>query len=753
MHVLLLIDDMDIGGAQTHVLTLAKGLAQQGNRVCVVSGGGALEGACRAIGARTLSFPRPIRGRELVLYLPRLVLFLARLQKKERFDVLHAHTRRCALLLSLARPLTRGHLPKEWASPPPYRRCALRQALMPARIVTAHARFRPHPRRLCYWGERTIAVSQDLKEHLERHFGVAGHRVQVIPNGIDTKELLARPDRRNPAEFSVTFASRLDADCSRAAFALLDVTPDLARLAERRGRRLRVTLLGGGACLSQLRTLAEQSNRACGKDTVRAVGATDCPPDYFEASDVFVGVSRAALEAAGCGCAVVLGGNEGFGGVLREDNFAAHADENFCCRSCPPVTPEALLCSLTELLDTPRDRLREQIAAVRRLLERSLSLDKTVAETLSVYRAVLGRRRVLSVLIGGYAGCGNLGDDAILRRLVARWQGKTAPASLVPPPQGDRAGQSTPPLAPALDPPLRLRVSALVGACDQGQALFGIPCFDRRRPTAVLRALRKADALVLGGGTLLQNRSAHGGRSLAYYLALLCGARALGRPFYLVAGGCGPLHGRVARRAVACTLRGARGISVRDPLSLSLLTQLGFPQESLSTEPDPVCALSVPGGREREDGANALFCPPCPWSDVLCVAPRAAAPATLAALSEAVAAVCRQKRLFPLFIALDSRRDRAVCAALCRSVGQGSVVTAGDENDLACALSLAHATLSMRLHGLVLAAAGGGRVVALSYDDRDTKLSVFAESEGMPALGAGASAEDITEALLGLGRR
>jgi polysaccharide pyruvyl transferase WcaK-like protein len=170
--------------------------------------------------------------------------------------------------------------------------------------------------------------------------------------------------------------------------------------------------------------------------------------------------------------------------------------------------------------------------------------------------------------------------------------------------------------------------------------------------------------------------------------------------------------------------------------------------KSLSTEDDPVRALPVPLGKEGAKRANALFCPPVPWSNVLCIVPRAASAATLHALGEAVRTICRQKGRFPLFIALDSRRDIAVCDTLCRAVGQGSVIAATDEHALACALSRAHGTLSMRLHGLVLAAAGGGRAVALSYDERDPKLSTFAAHEGIPSLRAGASVEEITAALL-----
>ena len=399
MKILLLIDDLCLGGAQTHVLTLARGLCARGHEVWVASDGGVLEEECRGCGVRTLRFVHPVRAPSLPLYLPRLVCWLLRRQRSTGFDVLHAHTRRCAFLLSLCRPFLPSLTPVGAYAQAPYRRRSLRRALAPARIVTAHARFRPFPRRLCDWGERTIAVSQDLKEHLVRRFGVTPESVCVIPNGIEVDLLRRRPNERDASVFHVAFASRLDGDCSQGAFALLAVVPALKALCQDAGRRLRITLLGGGQCLEALSEQAAQVNRLCGEETVRVVGAVRCPPDYFQTADVFVGVSRAALEAAGCGCAVVLGGNEGFGGVLNADNYADRASENFCCRSGEPLTPRALLSSLTELLHTSPRRLHEQVVAVQRLLEQTLSLDKTVARTLEVYRHTLKRRRLISLLV------------------------------------------------------------------------------------------------------------------------------------------------------------------------------------------------------------------------------------------------------------------------------------------------------------------------------------------------------------------
>ena len=50
----MVTDALDIGGAETHVVTLANGLASLGHDVTVVSGGGRLEGSL--VGVKHLPF-------------------------------------------------------------------------------------------------------------------------------------------------------------------------------------------------------------------------------------------------------------------------------------------------------------------------------------------------------------------------------------------------------------------------------------------------------------------------------------------------------------------------------------------------------------------------------------------------------------------------------------------------------------------------------------------------------------------------
>jgi polysaccharide pyruvyl transferase CsaB len=148
------------------------------------------------------------------------------------------------------------------------------------------------------------------------------------------------------------------------------------------------------------------------------------------------------------------------------------------------------------------------------------------------------------VLLCGYYGEHNLGDDALLEALVAMLPGPVVP---------------------------------LVTACDEAQVRdrFCVATVQRRSLRAVLVALRHCRALVFGGGSLLQDSTSF--RSLLDYALLISTARLQGRTVLLWAQGLGPLRRGRSRLLVRMLLHAVNGISWRDPESAALAASIGVP--------------------------------------------------------------------------------------------------------------------------------------------------------------------------------
>ena len=305
--------------------------------------------------------------------------------------------------------------------------------------------------------------------------------------------------------------------------------------------------------------------------------------------------------------------------------------------------------------------------------------------------------------IGGYAGCGNLGDDAIL--------------------QGYLCG---------LDDNERRGVVVLSGHPRRDRRRFGVRCAGRKNPFAVMYYLLRSRRFLLGGGSLLQNGT--GRLSLLYYLGLLRLARFCGCETELLAAGIGPLRGERAIRSVVRELKKCRFIQLRDANSALFLKKRGISPLKLSVVDDPALLLSAPAPTRRffllrEQGLD-LF------SLYYCVILRSPTPENdgcIPAIAEALRVLAAKTGAAMVFLPLDYDRDIAVTSRVFRYVG-GRIVRPRDVSEALALISGCRRLLSMRLHGLILARALCIPSLAVSPDSFEPKLASFCLEHHIPHL-------------------
>jgi len=269
----------------------------------------------------------------------------------------------------------------------------------------------------------------------------------------------------------------------------------------------------------------------------------------------------------------------------------------------------------------------------------------------------------VKVLVSGYLGQGNLGDEAIFaglaRGLAARGHA----------------------------------VQALSGAPAETRASHGVPAWHRLRDLPW--ALSRADAVVSGGGGLLQDATSH--RSLLYYLGVIRAARATGARVVVVGQSIGPLSDR-GRRAVAGALAGLP-VAVRDAPSQALLAEMGIEAPRFAD-----LALALPLRSVRRIGGVLLV----PRADV------AGARRGLVAVARDAVAAGRPVGVVPLQRGADEEEADAIVAEV-----PGAERRHADTAGRALArCAEADLVVSVRLHGLILAARAGVAHVGVAYDPK-----------------------------------
>ena len=326
--------------------------------------------------------------------------------------------------------------------------------------------------------------------------------------------------------------------------------------------------------------------------------------------------------------------------------------------------------------------------------------------------------------IGGYAGCGNIGDDAILEGYLK-----------------------------GLSPTQRRRKTVVLSGNPRWDGRrFGVRCVGRKNPFSVTASLLQSKVFVCGGGSLLQN--ATGNLSLLYYLGLLWLAKLCGCKTRLMSSGIGPIRGGIAERLVVWTLKGCEQIEVRDRASEHFLLERGFEVERVHLVSDAAGRLELPPASrltfiKRELGLS--------WGqDYFCVVVRQdGCPfgACLGKLSAALRLFLREAKLTPVFVLFDKKYDLDATERVCGAVG-GVICRPYEARDALSVISGARFLVSMRLHALVFASMTGVRSIAISPFDEEPKLASFCKEKGMVHLSpAELTVAGLFEELAKLGER
>ena len=681
--ILMATMGLDIGGAETHIVELTKQLRSMGYDVAVVSNGGVYVPEIEAAGAR--HYQAPLHRRDLGC-MWRSLGILRRVIARERPDVVHAHARIPAFLC--------GKL------------CRVMKVPF---VTTAHWVFRTSGalRYLTDWGSRTVAVSDDIRDYLIREYRLPPEHIRVTINGIDTEKfspavtgegVLAEfgLDRKSPV---VSYVSRMDADRALVARQLLEIAPELSR----RVPGVQLLIAGGGDVFAELEEKAREVNAALGRRAAVMTGPRTDINEIAGAGDVFVGVSRSALEAMSAGKPVIVAGNEGYQGLFTPDRLDEAMQGNFCCRGLEQSRPERLLRDLSAaLLLSPEERVRLGQYG-RQVIQEHYSVRRMARDCLDIYDQV--RRKRHRVLMSGYYGFSNAGDDAILQSIhdgLARASGEIEVTVLSHDPEQTR----------------------------QRYGLNALPSFNLPR---LWHAVGQCDVLLSGGGSLLQDRTST--RSILYYLSVIRMAQLRGKKVMLYANGIGPVGRPANRRRVKRAVERADLVTLRDHSSARELREMGVRRSDLRVTADPVFNMNcAPAGRTGAILAGAGLPQDQPfavisvrdWSGM-----GAGFPGELAGL-------CRHlyeaHGLMSVFVLMQPEHDRDISLAVQKQLTVPSLLLEGSFTppELMGVIARSRLCVAMRLHTLIFAARVAVPLVGLVYDP---KVASYLEELEMPSAG------------------
>ncbi|KWX73775.1 polysaccharide pyruvyl transferase [Paenibacillus riograndensis] len=327
------------------------------------------------------------------------------------------------------------------------------------------------------------------------------------------------------------------------------------------------------------------------------------------------------------------------------------------------------------------------------------------------------------IIISGYYGFRNSGDEAVLQSILNALQ-KHSLAS----------GTVIEPVVLSIDP-------------EWTAATYGVKAVHRMKLSEVRSAISESAGLISGGGSLLQDVT--GSKSIPYYLGIIKLAQWMGKPTFIYAQGIGPVNRKLFHPLIKAVFRKCSYISVRDEQSRDLLQSMGLAGNKIDVVPDPVMGLSLPedgqGSSTEAGGESSPQKTPLSRPDLPVVGvsvrfweqSREELDAVADALLQASARTPLHVRFLPFHHPSDHEPSRYIMEKLEKGMSQnGGVISICEDAEhpqqMLREVGTCDVLIGMRLHSLIYAAGRRVPLIGISYDP---KIDHFLERVGCQPIG------------------
>ncbi len=279
-----------------------------------------------------------------------------------------------------------------------------------------------------------------------------------------------------------------------------------------------------------------------------------------------------------------------------------------------------------------------------------------------------------NILVSGYIGFNNFGDEAIFYALSTHLKS------------------------------LGFNVSVLCNNKNHVKKTYQVKTYNFKKPMQILKALFSCDILISGGGSLLQNKTSN--FSLFYYLFIILAAKLLFKKVIIFSQGFEPIKGFWPRLITKTILKTVDFITVRDQKSADYLKTLKINSTLTS---DPVYSLLQ--DMEIKKNKSGLIVQLRNFKGI--------DKNFISNLAQSIAKFNKEK--IGVF-SFQDEFDKKICLDFIQELKKNNIEAEFISNktidETFEILNNAKFVLSTRLHGLIAASALKSNVFALKYDEK-----------------------------------
>lgn len=309
------------------------------------------------------------------------------------------------------------------------------------------------------------------------------------------------------------------------------------------------------------------------------------------------------------------------------------------------------------------------------------------------------------VLVSGYYGFGNCGDEAILYALIRNLKK----------------------MLPDID------IIVLSQNPPQTTRNYQVKSIHRFNLLSIIFFMVQSDLIISGGGSLLQDVTST--LSLYYYLTIIGLAKLLRKPVILYANGIGPIKKKANRFITKIILNKVETITVRDQDSRQELYRLEVRRPPIIIAADPVFTLSFIDDPQNTTILQTEHIPSDRPLIGISIRPWKTGADYLDVIARAADGLISRYQCHILFIPMQNPDDvRIIQDVRKRMTNQSYTMQAGHSvQEYMAVIGQLQILISMRLHTLIFAAVQRVPMLGLVYDP---KVQSFLDQIGQPSAGS-----------------
>lgn len=676
MKVLHLIGGEDFGGAKSHVISLVTELTKNIDVKIVTFRKGAFSEDADKLGieievVKTNSFFGDVK---------RLINII----KNENITLIHSHGAKANLFSVIMRIITK--VPN---------------------VTTVHSDYRLDylDSRLRQWTfglinslairliDYQVAVSKNFKKMLiNRLFNP--ENISVLYNGIqfDTdKKQYSREDFLKKFNITVPKGSTIVGILARFhPVKGIDVFLDAAGLIAKKYPQT-VFVIGGEG--EERKTLEERAQKLGIRHNTHFIGYIDDPYEFMECLDINTLTSWSEsfpyviLEGAHQHKTVV---SSNVGGI---NDLIVNGETGFLFEPGDSAKMAQHVITLIENTEL-RDNLGENLFSIASEKFSLINMGKT---QLQIYKDILKKVEIRKnsklkhdIILSGYYGFDNLGDDAMLLGII------------------DSLKEYNP----------YLKILILSQNPMQTKLRFGHNSINRLNIMKILLGMKKSRLFINGGGNLIQDNTST--RSLLYYLGTIWLAKSFGMKVMIYGNGIGPLNKEFDQKLSSMILNKVDVITLREEISNFVLKNIHVTKPKISITADPAFTLDIDSDIVSK---NILFEEAIPATSQLvgyCIRKWPEDGHAAEELAKIADYVSDKYNTKPIFIPMHHPFDIEAANLIVSKMKNKAYVISNkySVSEIMQLISKLDLLIGMRLHSLIFAVKVGVPVIGISYEPK-----------------------------------